>query len=297
MISQPKEIDLSVETIKKRALASGGFVTWEGASFRPDVTAWAVLALKVCGYDGKLIRKAQQKLAACQLPDGRVALAKDHPEAYWPTALAMFTWLDEPDFKDVSLKAANFLLANTGVHSQLPQRPMGGHDISLRGWPWIDGTHSWVVPTSIALLALKAYGYEKHERIIEAAKMLYDRQLPSGGWNYGNTVFLGTELLPIVECTGHALNALNGHVQYRLIQQSIQYLEAEVSNVRTPLSLSWTIFGLGTWGRRPKLSKQWLLESITLQKRYGPYSTDLISLLVLAFYASKGLLSVFQNPG
>jgi hypothetical protein len=58
----------------KRSLPEGGFSMYWGESFRPDVTAWAVLALKAGQEDQKVSTSACQKLAQCQNPDGRISV-------------------------------------------------------------------------------------------------------------------------------------------------------------------------------------------------------------------------------
>ena len=90
-----------------------------------------------------------------------------------------------------------------------------GHDTTLQGWPWVVGTHSWVEPTAINVLALRSAGQAGHPRCREAVKLLLDRQLPEGGWNYGNTTVLGHVLRPQVQPTGLALAALAGETDVR----------------------------------------------------------------------------------
>ena len=46
----------------------------------------------------------------------------------------------------------------------LPRTPEMGHDTTLVGWPWIDETHSWIEPTAMHVLALKAAGHADHPR-------------------------------------------------------------------------------------------------------------------------------------
>ena len=65
----------------------------------------------------------------------------------------------------------------------------------------------------MGILALKAVGFAGHDRVKEAVRMILNRQLPSGGWNYGNTTVFKRELLPMPEHTGQALCALSGFVQ------------------------------------------------------------------------------------
>ena len=48
-------IETALETIRKRSLPEGGFAMYRGKSFRPNVTAWAVLALKAGQKDPKVL--------------------------------------------------------------------------------------------------------------------------------------------------------------------------------------------------------------------------------------------------
>jgi hypothetical protein len=77
----------------------------------------------------------------------------------------------------------------------------------------VAGTHSWIEPTALGVIALKAAGHERHERVQEAIRMILDRQLPHGGWNYGNTFVFGRELRPMPESSGAALAGLAGQVE------------------------------------------------------------------------------------
>ena len=101
-----------------------------------------------------------------------------------------------------------------------------GHDTTLQGWPWVVGTHSWVEPTAISMFALRSAGQAGHPRCREAVKLLLDRQLPAGGWNYGNTTVLGHVLRAQVQPTGLALAALADETDIRpKVLRSLQWLE------------------------------------------------------------------------
>ena len=268
-----------------------------GGPEEPDSTAWAILALQAHGTDEQAVSAARDRLTQHQWGDGRVAMAHMAPWVWWPTSLAVLAWAKDPEYDAAARKAAHFLLATTGLHfPRQPNAPMS-HDTSIRGWSWVAHSHSWVEPTSLAILALKATGNGKHKRVEEAVAMLADRQLPSGGWNYGNTYVFGKELRPMSESTGLALNALAGYLDKGQVQTSIEYLKRTASDVRTPLALSWAILGLGAWAERPSDSGQWLVECISRQSRYGPFRTPLLSQIVVAFHASRGLLSVLQSRG
>ena len=85
---------------------------------------------------------------------------------------------------------------------------LAGRKTMAHGWPWVAGTYSWVEPTAIGLLALKHTAYARHRRAREAALLLVNRLLESGGCNYGNTVVFGQTLRPHVQPSGLALLAL-----------------------------------------------------------------------------------------
>jgi hypothetical protein len=123
-----------------------------------------------------------------------------------------------------------------------------------------------------------------------------DRQLPAGGWNYGNTMVYGAEQYPQPDCTGLALSALAGCVQRTKVEKSLDYLESRIASVRTPLSLGWGILGLGAWGRKPGQVTTWVGECMDREALHGAYDTTLISLLLLSLNSRKGLGS-FSSHG
>jgi hypothetical protein len=287
-------IESTIQTIRGRSLPEGGFAKYRGESFRSDVTAWAVLADEAYGGNRDITPIACRRLSKSQLSDGRIPVIEGHPESYWPTALALLAWKKVPGFEGEAELAARFLLTTTGKHWLKQKNAVFDHDTSIKGWPWIENTHSWIEPTSLAVLALKACGYGRHERVLEAIRMIFDRQLPSGGWNYGNTIVFGKELPPIPECTGHALCALAGYTETDMVKLSTHYLNREARKIRTPLALSWSIFGLTAWLKRPYHVHDWILESLALQSRYGNYDTVLLSQLIVAYFTSGDLLSLFS---
>ncbi|MBI9084515.1 MAG: hypothetical protein JEZ11_13020 [Desulfobacterales bacterium] len=292
-----KILEQALNTIAGRALDQGGFAARDNGGFRADATAWAVMALAAAGRHAELIEPARRALATWQMPDGRVPLSRDLAETFWPTALAMLAWHGAADFDAPLKRAGRFLIEVPVLTVSDSGDRRHGPDTSLRGWPWVSGTYSWVVPTAAALLALESSGMDGGERVVEARDLIVNRQLPSGGWNYGDTFKFGTELRPFPENTGWALNALAGHVAEADVAVSLDYLQDEASRIRTPLALSWAVLGLGTWSRRPARSEDWLLESLGLQNRYGVYDTEVLAHVVVAFYGSGGLLSALRSKG
>ena len=287
----------NIEKIISRAHADGGFSMYEGKPVRPDATAWAVLALKASGNYNKRMLKACRRLAKFQHPDGRVTLIESHYQSHWPTSLAILAWQKEYDFQREIGAAINCLLAISGKHFKKNKALPIGHDPSITGWPWIENTHSWVVPTSLAVIALKACRYGDNNRVKTAVDMILNRQLPSGGWNYGNTTVFGTELKPSIECTGHALAALAGFDKIGSVSHSIEYLKREIQYVRTPLSLSWALIGLSEWSIMIPSADEWIIECLSLQKKYGDYDTTLIAQLVIVYITRGRLMTFLLNYG
>jgi len=276
--------------------AQQGFALHPKGGYRADATAWAILALTAWEGDSARTNAARQRLAQDQKPDGRVPLSTQHPEAFWPTALSILAWQHDPNRESSLKRARQFLLETSGTHRRRLAGEPVGHDPALRGWPWIDRTHSWVEPTALALMALKTEGYREHERVREAVAMLLDRQLPKGGWNCGNTIVFGRELHPYLHSSGMALTALAGLASLSEVGKTLTYLKAALPEVRTPLSLGWGVLGLTAWGERPPDSLAWIQESLSRQKRYGPYNTCWLSLLLVAA-APLGQEAIFSRPG
>ena len=287
------EITKSIKEIEARSLAAGGFSEQPEGPYRPDSTAWAVLALEKAGTGNSIIANAgRAALADGRFQDGRVCLP-GAPDVIWPTSLAVLAWHEDTQYLESRNRAAGLLLEVSGNHWNRsdPKDPVE-HDTSLRGWPWVLGMHSFVEPTAMALLALEKTRHDDHPRFLEGIRMILNRCLPKGGWNYGNTLVYGVELFPFVDTTGIALTALAGHAPEEIVKSGIDYLRAEVENCRTPLSLGWALFGLGAWGIFPEGSDIWIEETLARQEKFGLYGTSLLSLLALAFLCRGDLRNI-----
>lgn len=279
-----------LKRLSERRMPDGGFAPLRAGRYRPDATAWAALVLRTYGQHHDWLESARGKLRDSQSSDGRVSISSDHPDGYWPTPLAIFAWHGWSTGQELQQRAVEFLLQNTGVHGPKPPGDVIGHDTAIRGWPWIANTHSWVEPTALSLLALRITGQEKHARAQEATRLLMNRQLPHGGWNYGNTTVMGQELRPFPESTGLALCALIRLVPQHDVSKSLDYLRGETHRLRTPMALGWGLLGLASWGHVPDEGSHWVEECLFRQKRYGSYDTSSLSLLFIARKAVSGLL-------
>ena len=287
-------MDKAIDQILKSSLPEGGFANRPGGHYRPDATAWAVMSLRMCGVAGQRLHAARQSITLSQLGDGRVVLSPDHPATFWPTPLAVLAWSGQPEFGEPQSRAASFLLKVTGNHFKRPADSPAGHDTALKGWPWTEGTHSWVEPTSLAIIALRVMGSGGNERAAEGTRLLLDRQLSRGGWNYGNTTVFGTELAAMPESTGLALSALSGLANKQGVTRSIARLQDSVKTLTTPFSLGWAILGLSAWGERPSDANAIIDRCLRRQDRCGAYDTSLTGLMIVARKAEGGLIHAFS---
>ncbi len=277
-----------MKLLESRSLPEGGFPARGGEPFRSDATAWAILVLSRRTPGHSLLGTARDRLTTAQDSDGRVSMSREHEEAYWPTALSVLAWHRSQAHEVHFSRGVQFLLKTTGQHGSKNSDDPAGHDPSIPGWPWIESTHSWIEPTALSVLALQMTGHGQHNRVREGIRMMLDRQLPHGGWNYGNTTVYGRELHPMPESTGAALAGLAGQVEKKTVARSLDYLQGEVDRLRTPISLGWGLLGLAAWDLWPSNGAALVERCLGNQARYGEYDTSALCLLLLAAVEGVG---------
>lgn len=264
------------------ALAVGGYGEHDPPAAEP--TALAAIAL-AAGGRCEPAREAAEWLVAMQRSDGSVGVRPDEEEPKWPTSLAISAWkaVDQADrrerFADPRRRAVRWLLG--AASRPLPRDPNLGHDTTLVGWPWADGTHAWVEPTAFSVLALRGEGHGSHPRVREAIRLIWNRQLPDGGWNYGNTKVLGSVLRPHVQPTGVALTALGGTRDIRVrAARSIRFLRRALEPQTSVVSLAWGIIGLAAVGEPLESAAVWL--GLQARLSHNVNATHRLALLTLA---------------
>lgn len=260
-----------------------------GGPLAAEPAALAAMALYGHGRVADAWR-ACERLATLAGNDGSVGVTADQATPSWTTSLALLAWNAAAGNADSALpttwrsqaeRAVDWLLTVSG--DAQPRNADLGHDTSLRGWPWVLGTHSWVEPTSLAVLALKSAGLSEHPRVREAVRLLIDRLLPDGGANYGNTTVLGQTLRPHVAPSGLALAALAGERdESRRIERTIGYLEQTLNRQTTSMSLAYGLIGLAAHDRTPPAAGAWLeAASHRSGREAAPFKHALIALAAL----------------
>ena len=258
-----------------------------------EPTALATLALASHNAQPRTVESGLAWLAKLQQPHGGVPITPAVPSPCWPTAFALLTWLraapQSDSFTQNIERAADWLLNARG--EPIEHNPdTSSHDPSIVGWAWVGQTHSWIEPTAYATLALRARGRSGDPRLRDAVRLILDRAIPAGGWNYGNARVLQNTLRPFPATTGVALAALAGEPKNAAIDAAIAFLTGQLERVRSPLSLSWGLIGLRAWNALPSGWDDWLAQAAerVLQKESNAAHD---ALLILAAHESCPLIA------
>jgi uncharacterized protein (DUF362 family) len=220
-----------------------GYVGGEPAHLEP--TCLALLALQPSAdHFAPAVESGRRFLARCRQPDGSYRLARGRPDAVWGTAMALFveTAYCGSDALNAELAAsAGFLLGLEGrvIKADPEVADMVDIDMGLVGWPWAEGTFSWVEPTAWACLALSAIGQGSQPRVQQGRKLLLDRAFSEGGVNYGNRMILGRMTEPIPGPTALMLLALRDRREEARVRAAAGYLCDQLATSTDLEHLGW----------------------------------------------------------
>jgi hypothetical protein len=264
-----------------------------------EPTALAAMALAAHGrWDAA--QAGLDWLVSLQSDEGSLGVNALHATPRWSTGWAVLAWQfalrqsasnsasahDEPnavrrthEWTAAAKRAVAWMQSLYGQRGD--NSPIVGHNTQLRGWPWVETTHSWVEPTAISVLALKSAGLGEGPRVREAVRMLLDRMIPTGGWNQANKMILGNALRPHIQPTGLALAALRGEPRAKHhAVRSIEYLKQRVSARTATASLCYAILGAAAHGQFFPTAYRYLAAAAcrTLQSDASPYKLALLTL-------------------
>ncbi len=233
-------------------------------------------------------------LASHQGNDGavRASMSTAAGEPVWATPLALRAWSVSEDFAEPRRRAVAWLLNRVGkiIPKDSPDVRIVGHDLTIVGWPWVEQTHAWLEPTAYALIALRGEAIATHPRIEAGLRLIDNRALPSGGWNYGNSLVLGRALRPQPAPTGVALVALAGQPRTPTIDRALAYLQQKWPMIEAPASMSWSVLGLDAWGKRPRDADSRLARTFQAIQSRDDAATRLALLLLAGLEGSAGFL-------
>lgn len=236
------------ETLARRPIC--GYGSEQAAAVEP--TALTAMALAASGRESEA-QTAARFLASLQSANGSVGVRPGLSKPAWTTSLAMLAWLSlngGAEFQSQLAAATTWTLETRGL--AVTDDADLGHDTSLIGWSWAEKTHSWIEPTILHVLSLKAVGLRDDERVREAIRLLIDRQLPDGGCNYGNTSVMGQWLRPHLQPSGMLLLALADEQDASgRLSKTVAYVATGLEECVTTASWCWAALGLCAVGRTP----------------------------------------------
>jgi hypothetical protein len=179
--------------------------------------------------------------------NGSIGMNREFPgEGIWNTALLAMV-MHHAGMNAERDSAIHFLLGFRSVQlSTTAENDLNG---LLVGWPWVVHTFGWVEPTSWALLALDLAGKSDHGRAVEGRRLLEDRCLPDGGWNYGNKVVFKNILMPFWDTTALATLAL-GDRNPELTNKNLDLLERSFPEMHSLLTNAMVCLCLSRFGRK-----------------------------------------------
>jgi hypothetical protein len=189
--------------------------------------------------------------------NGSMGLNRDFPnEGLWNTPLLALA-LHHLNLKAERDTAIEFILSFRSI--QVASSPDNDVDTNLVGWSWVPYTFGWVEPTSWALLALALAGETDHPRAVEGRRLLENRCIREGGWNYGNKVVFNHTLMPFWDTTALALLAL-GDSNPELRDKNLALLEKSLPEIRSLLSTAMVCLCLARFGRDTKEVRNRIVE-------------------------------------
>jgi uncharacterized protein (DUF362 family) len=289
-----------LETLAALTCPDGGWGYRPSQPAHLEPTCLALLALSAQRERySKSIDQGLVFVEKCAGADGAYRLQEGRPEAVWPTALVLFVQasLDLP--ADLVCRTASRLLALRGQTMEMPAEELVASvdiDIKLVGWPWAEGTFSWVEPTAWACLALRRAGYENHDRVMEGQRLLLDRAFDQGGINYGNRKVFGKMTDAVIGPTAVMLLALHGKTDQPRVAAALKYLEQETAEVDDLENLCWAKLALEAHAKpqaalEEKIRRAWQERSGFSWARPSPYREALTALALMT-----GVANVFRLP-
>jgi len=240
-------IGVFAEKLLSLVCPDGGLPYYRGGESSAEPACLAALALRAAGAPDERSKPLLAFLRGLQNPDGSVGIGPLYrDQGLWLTAPAAIVF--RRFGLDANLgKALDFILATKSV--TLANNPRFKQDNTIPGWPWVRGTFGWVEPTAWAVLGLVLSENGAHPRAVEGRRLLWDREIDSGGWNYGSPELDDTELLPFWDTTGLALVALREGAEPRKARKSLDVLEKNRGKIESLRGLAWAVIALDAYGR------------------------------------------------
>jgi hypothetical protein len=279
------------DILRRSQNPDGGWSFYQGKQSWLEPTFYATLVL----HGDPAADRAWSVLKSWQAPDGSWPPMAGASISGWGTALCLTLAEIRGDRGEYYEKGVSYLLRVAGTESELWRRALArlglfdpGRNLSLKGWPWKEGTSSWVEPTAHTLIALKkasdrGTNAKMRERIRSGEALLLDVRCKDGGWNYGSPWTLGEDQRSYPETTALALLGLQGREE---AGSSLDLAKRWLQETPSPLARAWITIALRLHG----IAVPEALSSLT-----GSGSPDLMILALEALGAEGGNYSLLKT--
>ena len=246
-------LGVRLDILRRSQNPDGGWSYYSGKQSWLEPTFYGALVL----HGDPAADRAWSLLKSWQSPDGSWPPAAGAAISGWGTALCLTLAHIRGELDGPYLKGVAYLLKTAGTESELWRRTLArlglfdpGRNLSLKGWPWKQGTSSWVEPTAHTLIALKkAYAQlpaaELSERVRSGEALLLDVRCKDGGWNYGSPWTLGEDQRSYPETTALALLGLQGRAE---AGSSVDLAAKWVRETPSSLARAWITVALRLHG-------------------------------------------------
>ena len=277
-------LEVRLDILRRSQNPDGGWSYYAGKQSWLEPTFYGALVL----HGDPAADRAWSLLKSWQAPDGSWPPAAGAAISGWGTALCVTLAHIRGDLGEPYQKGVDYLLKTAGTESELWRRALAriglfdpGRNLSLKGWPWKEGTSSWVEPTTHALIALKKASVhiaspDLRDRVRSGEALLLDVRCKDGGWNYGSPWTLGEDQRSYPETTALALLGLQGRAE---AGSSVDMAKNWLRDTPSSLARAWITVALRLHG---------VEIPDAIQPLAGPGSPDLMVLALEALGAPDG---------
>jgi hypothetical protein len=261
--------------------ADGGWGYYQGKASRLEPTCWSVLALSSHTAPGDL----GVALRTWPSEDGLLVERHGGEPNYAFHGLALLV-LGACGLEHVAGTATLVRALQRVKGKPFADSWISRQDNSLQGWSWIADTFSWVEPTAWCLLATKkqaaaAKVHIDRARILEAERLLLDRAMLTGGWNYGNSNMLGQQLVAYVPTTAVALLAMQDRRSEPSVERGLAYLVKHATTERSGSALALAALALQAYGHPFETVRAALMEQLPVSAAMGSQAAIATALFAL----------------
>ena len=284
-------LGVRLDILRRSQNPDGGWSYYNGKQSWLEPTFYGALVLQ----GDPAADRAWSLIKSWQAPDGSWPPTAGAAISGWGTALCLTLAQIRGEMDGTYLKGVAYLLKTAGTESEMWRRALArigllnpGRNLSLKGWPWKQGTSSWVEPTAHTLIALKkAYALlpapELSERVRSGEALLLDVRCKDGGWNYGSPWTLGEDQRSYPETTALALLGLQGRAE---AGSSLDMAKGWLQDTPSSLARAWITIALRLHG---------VAVPDTLNPLTGPGSPDLMVVALEALGSAEGNFGLLKT--